>query len=92
MSIEPVGDDNLISFWQDGKPALEIGFKLSKSDVDALREHDRKTRKVEQNRIIELLEDHFDDTALWRQIQWSPDVYEGFNKQELIELIKGQNK
>lgn len=45
-----------------------------------------------EDRIIKLLENHFDDTTLWRQVEWSPDVYEGFNKQELIALIKGENK
>ena len=47
---------------------------------------------AERERIIKLLEERFDDTALWRQIEWSPDVYEGFNKQELIALIKGEQK
>ena len=47
---------------------------------------------VERERIIKLLENHFEDTTLWRQVEWSPDVYEGFNKQELIALIKGENK
>ena len=46
----------------------------------------------ERERIINLLEESFDDTALWRQIEWSPDVYEGFNKDELIALIKGEQK
>lgn len=46
----------------------------------------------ERERIINLLEESFDDTALWRQIEWSPDVYEGFNKDELIALIKGERK
>lgn len=46
----------------------------------------------ERQRIIKLLREHFDDTGLWRQIEWSPDVYQGFNKQELIELINGEQK
>lgn len=46
----------------------------------------------ERERIINLLEESFDDTALWRQIEWSPDVYEGFNKDELIALIKGEQE
>lgn len=45
----------------------------------------------EQSRIIKLLEG-FDDSCLWRQVEWSPDAYEGFNMQELIDLIKGQQK
>lgn len=45
----------------------------------------------ERERIIKLLEG-FDDSCLWRQVEWSPDAYEGFNMQELIELIKGERK
>lgn len=47
--------------------------------------------EYERERIIELLEG-FDDSCLWRQVEWSPDAYEGFNMQELIALIKGEQK
>ena len=43
----------------------------------------------ERERIIKLLEG-FDDSCLWRQVGWSPDAYEGFNMQDLISLIKGE--
>lgn len=46
----------------------------------------------ERNRIIRLLEEKFDDSCLWRQIRWSPDTYEGFDKEEIIALIKKEIK
>lgn len=87
MSIEPVGDDNLISFWHEGKPALDIGFKLSKSDFDALNEHDRKTREVEQNRIIALIKD---DESLHSSFCLQKKPLTNCYTCELIALIKGE--
>lgn len=43
---------------------------------------------VERERIIQLLEDFYDGN-LWRQI--GPDEWEGFDMQEVIVLIKGEN-
>ena len=42
----------------------------------------------ERDRIIELLQD-YDFSAIWRQIEYNPDRYEGFGPDELISLIKG---
>lgn len=45
----------------------------------------------ERERIIKLLEE-FDDSNLWRQVEFNPDAYEGFNVRELIDMIKGEQK
>jgi hypothetical protein len=45
----------------------------------------------EHERIIKLLED-YDFSTIWRQIEWSPPAWESFGPEEVIELIKGENK
>jgi hypothetical protein len=45
----------------------------------------------EQQRIIEALED-YDFSTTWRQVAWSPDAWESFGSDDLIALIKGENK
>ena len=91
--FRPYEDSDETHYWID---IHGVRLPLTKSQFVAMHDAriqlwDMATEHTEQ-RIIKLLEERFDDTALWRQIEWSPDVYEGFNKQELIELIKGQNK
>jgi hypothetical protein len=50
-------------------------------------EEARKAAKAfERERIINLLTE-FDDSHLWRQVEFNPDAYEGFNIQEIIDII-----
>jgi hypothetical protein len=57
---------------------------------EATREFYREQgRKQEQERILALLEG-YDFSAIWRQVAWSPDTWEGFGSDDLITLIKGE--
>jgi hypothetical protein len=40
-----------------------------------------------ENEIVEMLEDFYDGN-LWRQVGFNPDVYEGFNMEEIIARVK----